>query len=204
MTQATLVKSADEKLQKPAVSKEKPTKYMPAFETDELVRVANGYVIDYHPNTRDDAAQEFILGALIAKKRAKEGLPVRSYQWSCGMNRIKTLLTKQTRWQKRQKLSLDQRPPDGHVYDANLYDSLPDPNAPDPKNFSDAEDFKTEIAKVVDRLPKKLRFIIREKFWKNRSLKEIGQDMGYCPERVRQFMVEALELLRKKLRDVRP
>ena len=203
MTQAALVNSADEKLEKPVTPQEKPTEYMPAFETDELMRIAGHYVADYHPNTRDDAAQEFILGALIAKKRAKEGLPIRSYQWKCGMNQVNTLLTKQTRQQKREKVSLDQRPPDGHIYDANLYNSLPDPKAVDPKNFSDAEDLKTEIARVVDRLPRKLRFIVRERFWKNRSLKEIGQDMGYCPERVRQFMVEALDLLRDKLHDVR-
>lgn len=66
-----------------------------------------------------------------------------------------------------------------------------------------AEELKTVIWPLVETLPGKCPSVIRERFQKGRTLKEIGDHIGTTPERARQYHAQALRELRRS-RVLRP
>jgi RNA polymerase sigma factor for flagellar operon FliA len=57
----------------------------------------------------------------------------------------------------------------------------------------------TFLIDAVRRLPERLRAVIVLHYFQDRSLKEIGQDMGFTESRACQLHVQAVDLLRKAL-----
>jgi RNA polymerase sigma factor for flagellar operon FliA len=58
-----------------------------------------------------------------------------------------------------------------------------------------------ELRDFVDQLPKRERIIIKRRFFQDRSLRQIGQELGVSESRVSQIHARALRLLRQMMRD---
>ena len=90
-----------------------PGEYRPAFTEEEILRMADMVTRrlgDHHD--REDAVQEFSLGALLAMRRARDGEAVGAYQEKYGRGYVKRYLHRLRRWQSREPGRLDA--PIGH------------------------------------------------------------------------------------------
>jgi RNA polymerase sigma factor (sigma-70 family) len=176
-----------------------PREYLPPYTPEQLLQIAERITARYDPADREDAAQEFVLGALQAAKRAKPGTLIRSYQWAYGMGRVKNFLTKKTRRKAKVRVILDAPAGDG-TSGLTKGDLVPDPKAADPGAFSDAADLRHELRALVDALPdERMRYIIRERFWRSRELEAIGADLGLTAERARQLLTEELAVVHRMI-----
>jgi RNA polymerase sigma factor (sigma-70 family) len=172
---------------------------LPPYTPEQLLQIAERITARYDPADKEDAAQEFVLGAIQAAKRAKPGTLMRSYQWACGMGRVKNFLTRKTRRRAKVRVILDAPVGDGSS-GLTKGDFVPDPKALDPAAFSDASDLRHELRALVDALPdERMRHIIRERFWRGRELEAIGVDLGLTAERVRQILHVGMDNLRALL-----
>jgi RNA polymerase sigma factor for flagellar operon FliA len=95
---------------------------------------------------------------------------------------------------KLQVLSLE-----GHYFDENKTLDL----AADDDTEKRVMDYCTarELRDFVDQLPKRERIIIKRRFFQDRSLRQIGQELGVSESRVSQIHARALRLLRQMMRD---
>ena len=172
---------------------------LPPYTPEQLLQIAERITAHYDPADKEDAAQEFVLGALQAAKRAKPGTLMRSYQWAYGMGRVKNFLTGKTRRRAKVRVILDAPAGDG-TSGMTKGDLVPDPKAADPGAFSDAADLRHELQGLVDALPdERMRYIIHERFWRGQELEAIGADLGLTAERVRQLLHAGVDNLRALL-----
>ncbi|MFB3893277.1 MAG: sigma-70 family RNA polymerase sigma factor [Phycisphaerae bacterium] len=181
----------------PAGTESSAREGLPPYTPEQLLQIAERITAHYDPADKEDSAQEFVLEALQAAKRAKPGTLMRSYQWACGMGRVKNFLTKKTRRLAKVRVILDAPAGDG-TSSMTKGDLVPDPKAINPATFSDAADLRHELRALVDALPdERMRFILRERFWRGRELGAIGADLCLTAERTRQLMEEALAKIRR-------
>jgi RNA polymerase sigma factor (sigma-70 family) len=172
--------------------------FLPAFTAEELMEVARAAAGRLDPAIQEDAAQEFVLGALIAQQRARKGKAIRTYQWCRGLGRMKNFLREVRRRRITETVRLDgvNSDEDGG---GGMHDTIGDRRISPPSDLCADEDFRKRIAAVVDGLPARQRFVLRERFWKNRSTDDIGAELGMSGQRVRQILNETLPTLRRVL-----
>jgi RNA polymerase primary sigma factor len=53
------------------------------------------------------------------------------------------------------------------------------------------------LSRIVGRLPKRMRAVLRGRFWEHKTLEQLGAELGLTRERIRQIEVEALRRLRR-------
>ena len=174
----------------------KPFGYLPPYTTAQLLEISERVTARYDQNDREDAAQEFLVGALRAAKRARPGTLTRCYQWHCGMGFVKNFLTRKTRRRARVRVSLDAPVGDG-TSGMTLGNCVRDPKAVDPAACVEAADLRHRLRARVDALlDKRIRHIIRERFWRGRQMEAIAADLGITPERAGQLLAQGLGVLR--------
>ena len=85
--------------------------------------------------------------------------------------------------------------------DLCIQDYIQEDISQNPENATEKEDLKENIEKILNKLSKKEKFIIKNRFGldekKAKTLDELGQIMNFSKERVRQIEVEAIKKLRK-------
>jgi RNA polymerase primary sigma factor len=69
----------------------------------------------------------------------------------------------------------------------------------DPSGDAEQSDLADRVGAAVERLGEKDRRIVKGRFWRDRTLGEIGDDMGVSRERVRQREAAALQRLERIL-----
>lgn len=72
------------------------------------------------------------------------------------------------------------------------YERLPSKEA-EPHVEASANEQAAHVANLLDRLPARHRHVIRARFFAERTLKDIGTDLGISRERIRQIEADALE-----------
>lgn len=96
--------------------------------------------------------------------------------------------------------SLDMKVGDGQ--DEDFGSLLEDPSAPDPEELCLREQLKFDLAKLLQCLPEKERFVICSRFglggYRRSTLEETGKSLGVTRERCRQIQEHALKLLRRQ------
>jgi RNA polymerase sigma factor for flagellar operon FliA len=95
----------------------------------------------------------------------------------------------------RVPLSLDRKLPDG--------ERLQIDRSSDPAAIVEARSERERIGAIVDALPERQRRILREHYYQERSLRDIGRRIGISAQRASQIHIAAMEKLRRRL-DVAP
>jgi RNA polymerase sigma factor (sigma-70 family) len=73
----------------------------------------------------------------------------------------------------------------------------------DPAADAEQSDLEALVDAAVEGLEEKDRRIIRSRFWRDRTLGEIGEDLGVSRERIRQREANGLERLERRLEKLR-
>lgn len=100
-------------------------------------------------------------------------------------------------WYFINEVSLDATLPNGQAYS----DILPDRKNDLERRIIES-DLCAKISSVLNTLDERCRYIIRERFWHDRTLEDIGKDLGICRERVRQLESKALRSLKEILKEL--
>jgi RNA polymerase sigma factor (sigma-70 family) len=74
----------------------------------------------------------------------------------------------------------------------------------DPREVAEAKQQRVRVEAALEELPERLRGVVVARFWRERTLQEVGDGMSLTRERVRQLEVDALARLRGTLREVAP
>jgi RNA polymerase sigma factor (sigma-70 family) len=99
---------------------------------------------------------------------------------------------------KRERIkSLDAELP-GYESPTTLYDVLGEAGADPVERLSAAED-REELKAAMLRLTERERFVLRQRFWGELTLQEIGAELGVTRERIRQIEKQALSKLFSRL-----
>jgi len=172
---------------------------LPAFTPDQLASIAireTARILD--PDDREDAAQEFALGALIALSRAEPSRAIRAFQWAYGRGRVRNFLRLRRRLRSLYAVSLDLQPDaeDG----PGITDMLASSGEAHPEAV-ERTDTDAWVRNTVDRLPPRMALLVRLRYFQNLTRVEIGQHLGITGERVRQLETSALAELRSLILD---
>ena len=74
-------------------------------------------------------------------------------------------------------------------------------NLEQPQRKGDFSELQLEaLEQALLSLPEKLRWVLRERFWAQRTLWDVGMELGVTRERVRQLEVEGIQELRRLLK----
>lgn len=79
-----------------------------------------------------------------------------------------------------------------------LHDLLPSESADPIANLANEQD-AAELAEAMGRLTERERFVLKERFWGERTLQQIGEELGVTRERARQIEAKALGKLAQRL-----
>jgi len=93
--------------------------------------------------------------------------------------------------------------PVGEEGDTSLGDLLEDKESPQPAELANKEALKEQLGDLLASLPAKERRVIELRFGlvdnRNRTLEEVGQELGVTRERIRQIQGKALGKLRRPM-----
>lgn len=85
-----------------------------------------------------------------------------------------------------------------------LQDCLPDPDPTSALDMLELEADHEEVAAAISMLPDREREVVIEYYYKNRYLKEIGDELGVTESRICQIHRNALKMLRQLLEEPQP
>ena len=71
----------------------------------------------------------------------------------------------------------------------------------DPAEALGLSELRDEVAKAIDSLPSKERYVVSLYYYEELTMKEIGEVMGYTESRISQMHTKAMFRLRAKLRE---
>jgi len=99
---------------------------------------------------------------------------------------------------KKRLLFLEEQVTDGGRKERTLQDVIADENAENPEDVSSKEFDVSLLHDLVDAagLTERHRFVLEQRYGKNKTLSQTGEQMGLSRERVRQIEKQALERLR--------
>lgn len=80
-----------------------------------------------------------------------------------------------------------------------LMDTLRDASAPDPARLMDSEETQYLLARAIDQLPEREKFVLTLYYFENMTLAEIGAVLGVTESRISQMHSKAVGELRKLL-----
>jgi RNA polymerase sigma factor (sigma-70 family) len=155
-----------------------------AFTAEELVEIAEKEVMHLPAQEREDAAQEFILGALIAASKAEEGKGVRSYQWSYGRGGIKKFIRQTVRRTRREGESLNQVVKSDGKGVLHLYDVIVDPKAERPETDLDEREAKEQLDAALATLPENYREVIDRRYFQGEGGETVADALGCSRQNV--------------------
>jgi RNA polymerase sigma factor FliA len=109
--------------------------------------------------------------------------------------RLKTIITESNNLM----ISLDEgRGEDGNN-SLSLLDLIEDKNSPDPSSEFEVTDMRDRLAKAIDKLPEREKFLIALYYHENLTLREIGDIINVSESRVCQLHAQAILRLRNTL-----
>lgn len=85
----------------------------------------------------------------------------------------------------------------------SLIDTLEDANAEDPAGSFEAEEMKFLLARAVDQLGEREKFVLTLYYYESMTLAEIGRVLGVTESRISQMHTKAVLQLRARLSEVR-
>lgn len=161
-------------------------------QLDEISTAETAHISDYHD--REDAKQEWMLGAWEASLRAKEGMSVRTYQWRYGRGRVLSAFNKIVRYKKRNFLVIDKPIGEDGVTAA---EHIHDIKAKSPDEDICRDEVENLIAEVMGVLDDRSAEIVRLCVFKGLTLGEVGDKFGLSRERMRQLRDKAFDKMRR-------
>ena len=81
----------------------------------------------------------------------------------------------------------------------NILDCIPDPGSIDPLNVLEEQDTKKNLAKMIDRLSEKEKYVVSLYYFDELTMKETGMALNITESRVCQIHRQALKKLKIKL-----
>jgi RNA polymerase sigma factor (sigma-70 family) len=195
---------------------------LPAFDGEEIVKVAERYCSRYYrsgcnPADIEEVMGEFILAMVEAASKAEEGRAVRAYQWSYAIGRVKNW------WAARHSevcpadINGDADPIREKENEADDYnacicasldageagatfgDSIPAKTL-EPADMLEPETHQVQIMRVcLSRLPEHIAEVLRRRYLLDQTLDEIGSSMGLTKQRISQIERDGLERMRRML-----
>lgn len=174
---------------------------LPAFDEDQLIEIATRETAAIaNEHDREDAKQEFILGALEAQAKARKGEAVRAFQWESARGRVLNFLNRDKHGrnqEKRVKVILDSQVGDEGEEEAlvNFMASA----AARPLDLALDNERAARVRSAVHKLPEDLREVIKGRFFQHKTLEEIAKARKVTKEWIRKLEAEALRILRAKL-----
>ena len=97
-------------------------------------------------------------------------------------------------------VSLDAPLPGSEEEKINISDTIADPSAEMPFEVIDGSDIAAEVEGIISALPPKQAAAIRGRFWQDRTLTEVGAEMGLTPKQIHNQYREAIRKLRRDKR----
>lgn len=170
-----------------------------ALTEAELVEIAEKEAMQVPAQEREDAAQEFILGALTAAKRAKEGGAVRTYQWVYGRGFIHQFIRRNVRRQEHEVESLNRVVKDDGKGVLHLYDVLIDPKAEHPETDLDEGEAREHLSEAFTVLTELQRDIITRRYIQGESADTVANALGCTDKNVYAVEKMALERMHRFL-----
>lgn len=178
----------------------KMKKHLDAFDMDQLQKVALKETAAVSEQDREDAMQEFMLGALEAQAKAGEGQAVRTYQWECGRGRVLNYLNRDKHGrnqEKRVKVILDL--PVGDEEEDRVSDLIP-ASTMTPADIAAGREQANKVQRAVKRLPPELREIVVARFFDGSTLEEVAKRRKVSKQAIQQAEARALKSLRNTLK----
>jgi len=174
--------------------------YATAFSTEQLMEVANKVTSGIHNATdREDAAQEFVLGALTALDRGDSDKPIRALQWSYGFGYVKNFLDMQKKNNFRSNRRVDIHATQGDEDEGDTWISgIPSGELTPPEKLIQQDDCDA-LNQALQGLNDRERQVLNRHILGGETLEAIGGDYSLSKERVRQIEDRAIEKLRKRL-----
>jgi len=166
-----------------------------ALTEAELVEIAEKEVMRLPEQEREDAAQEFILGALTALKKAKEGGAVRTYQWVYGRGFVQQFIRKGMTRRKHEVDSLSRVVKDDGKGVLHLYDVLVDPKAEQPETDLDESEARDRLGLALDTLTRTQREIVTRRYLNGESADTVAEALDCTRANVYLTEKTALEKL---------
>ncbi len=102
-------------------------------------------------------------------------------------------------------VSLDAPLPGNNDENITISDTLTDPQSEVPFDTIDGSDIAEEIESIISALPTKQAAAVRGRFWQDKTLAEIGAELGLSPTQIHNQYREAIRKLRrdKRLQEIR-
>lgn len=97
-------------------------------------------------------------------------------------------------------VSLDAPLPGGEDENISVGDTIADPSAERPFEVIDGSDIAAEVEGIISALPPKQAAAIRGRFWQDRTLTEVGAEMGLTPKQIHNQYQVAIQKLRRDKR----
>ena len=97
-------------------------------------------------------------------------------------------------------VSLDAPLPGGEDENITVGDTITDPSAETPYEVIDDSDIAAEVEGIISDLPPKQAAAIRGRFWQDRTLTEVGAEMGLTPKQIHNQYRVAIHKLRRDKR----
>jgi len=170
----------------------------PAFNVQDLMDTAAAVTSGVHGyHDREDAQQEFILGALEAQAREKRGKAVRALQWGYGTGYVKKFLKANQDHLEHVKTVLDS--PAGSVEDPATLASFLPVQVENPLDATARNEATHRVRVAVKNLPAKVREVILARYFQGKTLEEIAKTKRVTKEWVRKLEEQGLARLRTKL-----
>ncbi|MDR1775779.1 MAG: hypothetical protein LBS17_05000 [Actinomycetes bacterium] len=101
-------------------------------------------------------------------------------------------------------VSLDAPLPGNDDENITIADSIADPQAELPFETADGSDIASEVERIVSALPEKQAAAVRGRFWRDKTLAEVGAELGLTPTQIRNVYQHAIRKLRRdrRLREI--
>ena len=178
------------------------SEFLPKFTEEQLLEIAEkdvGYMDNFHD--REDAVQEWILGALIAGKKGDEDKAIRSYQWTSARRRALDYKIKQV-WQqrKREKAILDLQKEEEQTL-KDLQESKEVSPLEEVSLGDERARVKELVSWAMSFLNEREQKILALRHFENLTFKQIAAQVGVSKERVRQIDCKATNQMRERLVD---
>lgn len=97
-------------------------------------------------------------------------------------------------------VSLDAPRPGGEDENIAVGDTIADPSAETPFEVIDGSDIAAEVEGIISGLPPKQAAAVLGRFWQDRTLTEVGAEMGLTPKQIHNQYREAIRKLRRDKR----
>lgn len=172
------------------------------FETYAVTRIRGSIIdqlrcFDWVPRGVRRRAKEFNEASVrLEQKLGRQGSEDEiALEMGVTVARLKTIITESNNL----VVSLDEGRGEEGNSSLSLLDLIEDKNSPDPSSEFEVTDLRDRLARAIDRLPEREKFLIALYYHENLTLREIGEIIKVSESRVCQLHAQAILRLRNSL-----